>query len=502
VLRRIARAWTGYWLAPGGRHATAAIRVAIAVSLLWMLWRYATDWQHESSRYNKLGPWLLYPGRPGESLLDAITIVAWASTLALLVGAWSRAAHAVSFVACTLIAAHGVSENVTWSHIDVPPLLASLAFLGAPGGAAFSIDAWRRRRRGEPPLATRQTSARLVLATVVSVFFIAGYWKLRADDGFGLGWAFSDNLRHQILVRFDWIGLPRTPLADWIIAESWRYRTVAALNLVSQILPIAAVFLHRHPRLRASLAVLFILEILGLALVMDLWDLHWLPLAAVFVDWDALVAWWRRRAHARVAAEPEPLARSPGARLHLAFVTLFVVVYGLHLFWLNQRTRLFPLTSFPMFSEVRAKQPYSEHQSYELLGGHIELVGARPMRPGEVSWVDSHGGYRWMFRTRDPVRLRAHLQAILAELSRAWPDLEIRTVRLSLAAFQAPAYPAPAALARTDVAILGELDADGTFRTHLGQVGAPGMRMIVTPPIGDRSFVALEAADGTRWLVR
>lgn len=502
MFRRIARAWTGYWLAPGGRYTTAAIRIAIAISLLWMLWRYATDWHHEAARYEQLGPWLLYPGRPGPTLLTTITVVAWASTLAMLVGAWSRAAHATSLFACTLIAAHGVSEGVTWSHIDVPPLLASIAFLGAPGGAALSIDAWRRRRRGDAPPPVRQTSARLVLLTVASVFFIAGYWKLRADGGFGLGWALSDNLRHQILVRFDWIGLPRTDLADWIVAESWRFRTVAALNLVAQLTPIAAVFLHRHPRLRACFAVLFILEILGLALVMDLWDLHWLPLAIVFVDCDALVAWWRRRRAPPAIVEPEPLVRSRTARLHLAFASAWIVIYGLHLFWLNQRTRLFPLTSFPMFSEVRAKQPYSEHQPYELLGGHIELVGTRPMRAEEVSWVDSHGGYRWMFRARDPEKIRAHLQTIYAELSRAWPDLGIRTVRLSLSVFQAPAYPAPATLVRTDVGILGELDADGTFRTQLRKVGAPGMRTVMTPAIGAFQFVALEDTAGARWLVR
>ncbi len=502
MLGRIARAWSAYWLAPGGRYATAAIRIAISLSLLWMLWRYATDWHHESSRYYKLGPWLLYPGRPGETLLAAITVVAWASTLAMLAGAWSRVAHVTSLVACTLIAAHGVSERATWSHIDVPPLLASLAFLGAPGGAALSIDAWRRRRRGEPIPAVRQTSARLVLVTVVSVFFIAGYWKLRADGGFGVGWATSDNLRHQILVRFDWIGIPRTPLADWIVAESWRYRTVATLNLISQITPIAAVFLHRHPRLRACFAVLFVLEVLGLALVMDLWDLHWIPLAAVFVDWDALVAWWRRRTGRPRLVEPEPLARSRGARAHLAFATAFLVVHALHLFWLNQRTRLFPLTSFPMFSEVRAKQPYSEHQSYEFLGGHIELIGARPMRADEISWVDSHSGYRWMFRDRDPARVRANLAAIYTELSKAWPDLGIQTVRLSLAVFQAPAYPAPAELVRTDLAIIGELDANGAFRTHLHDFAAPGLRLVTTPRVGEIERLALASPDGTRWLVR
>lgn len=502
MLSRIARAWSRYWLAPGGRYATAMIRIAIAASLLWMLYRYATAWHHESARYYALGPWRLYPGRPGDALLAGITIVAWASTLALLVGAWSRAAHAVSFVACTLIAAHGVSERATWSHIDVPPLLASLAFLGAQGGAALSVDAWWRRRRGLPAIAVRQTSARLVLATVVSVFFIAGYWKLRGDDGFGFGWAFSDNLRHQLLARYDWIGLPRTPLADWIIADDLRYRTTATLNLVAQLTPICAVFLHRHPRLRASLALLFVLEILGLALVMDLWDLHWLPLAAVFVDWDALVGWWRRRRGQPRLAEPEPLARSRGARAHLAFVTAFLIIHALHLFWLNQRLRLFPLTSFPMFADVRAKHPYSEHQTYELLGGHVELVGARPMTREEISWVDSHSGYRWMYRDRDPRELRAHLQAIYDELSRAWPELHVRTVRLSLAVFQAPAYPAPARLVRTDVAILGELDADGAFRTHVGQIGAPGLRTTWTPAVGDYTFLALEAPDGTRWLAR
>ncbi len=502
MFRRIARAWTSFWLAPGGRYATAAVRIAISLSLTWMLWRYATGWHHESTRYFKIGPWLLYPGRPSESVLTAITVIAWGSTLAMFAGAWSRASHAVSLVACTLIAAHGVSEGRTWSHIDVPPLLASIAFLGAPSGTVLSIDAWRRRRRGEQVPAVFQTSVRLVLATVVSVFFIAGYWKLRADGGFGFGWALSDNLRHQILVRFDWIGIPRTPIADWIVAESWRVRAVATLNLVSQLTPIVAIFLHRRPRLRACFAVLFIAEIVGLALVMDLWDLHWIPLAAVFVDWDALVAWARRRRGPSIPIERDPLTRSRGARIHLAFATGFLVFYTLHLFWLNQRTRLFPFSSFPMFSEVRAKQPYSEHQSYELLGGHIELIGVRPMRTDEISWVDSHGGYRWMFRARAPNLVRAHLQAVLAELSRAWPDLQIRTVRLSLAVFQAPAYPAPASLARTDLAILGELDADGTFRSHLGQVGAAGMRMIKTPSIGAFRFLALQSQDGARWLVR
>jgi hypothetical protein len=73
-----------------------------------------------------------------------------------------------------------------------------------------------------------------------------------------------------------------------------------------------------------------------------------------------------------------------------------------------------------------------------------------------------------MWQERDPVRVHRDLAAILADTRRRFPDLEPTRVRLWLVVDQAPAYPAPARLERHDLALIGELDARGTFRSALG----------------------------------
>jgi hypothetical protein len=474
---RIAKRWANYWLAPGGRYANAALRVAIAISVLWILKRYRTDFHFESTRYYKLGPWLLWPGgRPSAGLLSAITVVAWISTIAMFLGVRSRTSHAISLVSVCLLAAHAVSDAPTWSHPDVPPLLASIAFLGARSGDVWSIDAWWRKRRGIAVPTARQTSARLVQLTVVSVFFCAGIWKLRTG-GLEFGWALSDNMRHQLLARYDWLSLQRTPIANWIIDDVWKYRTAATLNMISQLLPISAIFLWRFPRLRALLAILFVMEVLGLDAVMNLPNPQWLPLAAAFIDWDALVAWINRRRGLPAPTEGTPTR----SRAHLAFVTGFLIFYALQAAWLNQRLRAFPFSSFPLFATLRAKKPFSEHQTYELLGGYIEVFGDKPLTHDQEVFLAMRGTYRWMYRARDRKTVTAHLKTILAETQRFWPDLHIKGVRLWLSVYQAPAYPAPAHLERHDLGVLGTMFVDEHVLTALGSLGPDGS-IVSSPP--------------------
>ena len=58
------------------------------------------------------------------------------------------------------------------------------------------------------------------------MFAGAAFHKL-LDGHFTLRWALSDNLRNQLLVRFDLASLPRPWLVDWLIDDPWRYRTAA-----------------------------------------------------------------------------------------------------------------------------------------------------------------------------------------------------------------------------------------------------------------------------------
>jgi hypothetical protein len=490
--------WRRYWFgdttaaAPSARISVAILRIAIASSVLLTLWRlgggYAGDpASAPHSIYRAVGLLRLYPGEPSPTAIEVLRVVAWISTLAMLVGFRSRAATAVSLVSALALASYGAAFTPTWSHDHNAPFLAQLAFLGAHGGDALSVDAWLRRRRGLPPPEGHayQWSVRLVQLAIAIMFASGAVMKLVAGKG-TLAWAFSDNLRHQLLVRFDLIGLPRTAAADWLLERAWRWKAAALGNLVSQLAPLGACFAMQRPRLRAALGAFFVLEVIGLGVVMGFWDVQWLPLAAVFVDWDRLAAWWRaRRGRAEPAAIATTAARVPRAvPIFVAAFVLYDVVVGF-VPSIDQRLNTYPFSSFPMFAQIRAKRPYDTHQTYELSGGRLVIVADPPLSPAQEAIVAAHHTYRMLYRERSPAVVRQRLGALLAA-ARAWfPGHAIRGVRVEVVAIQAPAHPTPARLDREELAIVGELDADGTFRTLLGAIArGPAGWTIAPVPVG------------------
>ncbi|MDQ3370283.1 MAG: hypothetical protein M3680_33105, partial [Myxococcota bacterium] len=292
--------WQRYWFADGGRHGLAVVRIAVALALLLSLARLATH-PHlvaPSGLYRPVGIWMLGGGAPPPAaLVDLLWVLAWAGTAGMLLGIATRVTTVIGFVAGVAIASLSFSSSVTWSHQYNVVFLAQLALLGARSGDALSLDALIRRLRGLPRVElarSYQWSLRLVQLAVGLMFVGAVFHKLVHSD-FTLRWAFSDNLRHHLLVKYDLAGLARPPLVDWLVDDVWRYRTAAVLNLVAQLAPLLAIVFVRRPVVRAAAGACFVIEVIGLGLVVDLWNLHWLPLAAVFVDWDRLIAWTARR---------------------------------------------------------------------------------------------------------------------------------------------------------------------------------------------------------------
>jgi uncharacterized membrane protein YphA (DoxX/SURF4 family) len=453
------------------------LRIAIALSLLLTLRRIADNGGPSLNLYFKHGIWMLYPGRPSAEVLAVVTTIAWGSTIAMLLGAFSRAAAAVSAITTMAVAAYTVSDAANWSHTDVPPVLASLAFLGARGGDALSLDAWYRAWRGRPRKVggAYQASVRLVQLTVAAVFVLAAFEKIRAG-GPTLAWALSDNLRNQLTTWFDSFGTPKTPVASWLVVAAWRYKLAACLNLASQLSPALAVIFVRRPWIRAIAGGLWCLEVIGLGVVMGLWNLPWLPLAAALVDWDALAAWFG--AHPR----DDTPARSP-SRGQLAFVTGFVVFFAIQALWLNQRLQAFPFSGFPLFASVRAKRPYGTHQSYEYAAGHVQAIGADGSPAGGAAvdtWIARRSIYHALWTERSRAVLSRKLAPVLDDVRAAWPREAITGLRLWLTIFQAPAYPAPARLDRIDLAVVAEVDR-GRFRSALGAL-LPDGRTWIAPP--------------------
>jgi hypothetical protein len=526
--------WHRYWFAEGGRYTVAMLRVAIAASVLLSLWRL---WQVRplvapEEVYRPVGVWMaLGRERPPELLVDALWVLGWAGAGAMLLGLCTRIATAVSFAGGVSLAALSFSGNLSWSHQYNVVFLAQLAFLGARGGDALSLDALIRRLRGRPPLDVPrgyQWSVRLVLLAVSLMFIGAALHKIGSGQ-FTLRWALSDNLRHQLLVRYDMTGIERPAIVDWLLAESWRYRTAALLNIVSQLAPLLAIaFLHR-PLLRAFAGVFFVLEILGLGFVMELWNLPWLPLAAVYIDWDRLFALVRR---------PRPPPPASGVRPPLP-ARLFVIAFVLYeattslIPGIDQRLNTYPFSSFPMFASIRAARPYAEHMPYAIAGDHYEAITVpeHPIDPIIQRWFDYSN--RNLHTVRDPAKLRTRLATILARAQERYPGAGIRGLRHHVAFFIAPSYPAPARFDRHPIAITGELLPDGTFRSMLGTmtttsvelrpqnldasaarlvyfvgdrpeplplVGARAGNTVTAPVDANPIYVAAEL-DGRRWLV-
>jgi len=167
--------WQRYWFAEGGRTALAVVRIALAASVLLTLAHIAA---YESpifaKVYRPVGIWMLLGHmRPPQALVDALWIVALASTACMLAGLVTRASTAISFVTAVALAALSFSASRTWSHQYNVVFIAQAAFLGARAGDTLSLDAWLRTRRGLPSIDIErgyQWSLRLVQLAVVLMF--------------------------------------------------------------------------------------------------------------------------------------------------------------------------------------------------------------------------------------------------------------------------------------------------------------------------------------------
>jgi hypothetical protein len=435
--------WHRYWFDDGGRLALAVIRIAIATSVLMILVELSRLPQlvAPAAVYRPIGVWMLFGhSPPPDWLVTILWALAGASTVAMLVGVYTRASVAVSFVSALAITSLAYSGTAAWSHSHNVTFLAQLALLGGRCGDTLSIDALRREVNVKHGY---QWSVRLVQLAVGLMFVSACYHKLRSG-GFTLAWATSDNLRHQLLARYDLVHLPRPAIVDWLLEESWRYRTAAMLNLLSQASPLLAIVFVRRPWVRAFVAGTFLIEGIVIDQLLGLPNWQWLPLAAVFIDWD----------HFLRRPQP-PVTHAPPRRRIYAFLVPFLL-YDLAMSFIpkiDQRLNTYPFSAFQMFAIVRSAPPYSEHRPYFMYGDHYTTDVAIDAQ--QFDHVN-----RFMYLVTDPDKLRARLETI--------KPVGATRLRHELVMFLAPAYPGPARFEPHAVAITGELTPQG-FRSVLGR---------------------------------
>lgn len=487
--------WQRFWFAPGGRYAAAVVRMGLAVAVMMTVRKLGiADYQLDLAKrplglYDPDGLLMVLGSEPPPgSVLNILRLVAYTSSVMMLVGLASRTSTLVSCVSALALASYKMSFVSGWSHQLNVVFIAQIAFLLCRSGDVLSIDAWLAKRRGrstEAPQLGYQWHIRLSTLAVALMFFGAFIHKM-AMAKFTLRWALSDNLRNHLLLRFDKLGVDRTFMADWLIQEPWRYETAAMLNLISQFAPILAFFYFRRPLIRAAVAIFFLAETLALGVVMDLWNLNWLPLLVVFIDWDALfgkLGW----VSDPLAPEPESLdPRSPArsARIGRGFLIGYLIVLVTTSFVpkLDVALKTFPFTRFPMFSIIRAKQPYGTPQTFEFYGNRIEAVDAT-LAAKDRAWLDQAYGLRWLQRRiRKPSKLKSKLAYVEKLFRKRFKARGFTASRVHLALFQAAAPPDSSMVVHR-VGIIADKPRDKAFRSLRGRI-ADDRRSITIDPVG------------------
>lgn len=339
------RSGVAAWVAGPGPESAAVARISVCASMLLVL----RGLEEPAARIAAMPAELFRPVGivrilPVElwtqGAVWTLRLAAFAAVALALVGLWSRTSFVVSYIATLYLVSLTYSWTGIWSHGEALTLLAGLPLLLTAHGDAWSLDA---RRRDERPRRDGLTAYGLpvrCLQLLVALYFLnAGYWKLTRT---GLAWAWSENLRQILALRYGVLEFAPPALADLALRHGWLSRLLAVGNLVAQIAPIALVpFLGRRWA-RVSVAVLVTGEALGLTLVMGLFHGEMIPLGLVFLTGQP------------GRAPVQPVSSSAVRRtVALASVSL-ILTAQVTVAWLNDDAalRAFPLTSTSMFSAM------------------------------------------------------------------------------------------------------------------------------------------------------
>ncbi len=443
----------------------AVVRIAVATAALWAMSQYTlADYAsflaiYSANEYRPKG-WVLAwlcPEIPSVAFLGVVKVVGFAATIMALVGFLSRWSMLVSAVCGMVLVGILFSFRTGNCHGYNAILMTQLALLPMQPSRFLSVD-------GRLKLTTRRTSAGdlwLAQFAVAAMFASAALQKLKADD-FQFGWISGQNLRTHFFMRYPVLGeeIPGYLLA--VVNSEAMCTWLAALNVASQTLPLVACFLFRWPRLRLMFGVFFLLEVIGLGVLMNLWDLHLLPLGLVFVDWE----YFSRLVTGRDRKVPLEVASWRKTRFAFAagFVCLCLAIALSPDQHVENNLNTFPFSNFGMYSDVRAAGPFDYNAT--------EFEIDAPSIPGDKRVQTQRALQRQFPEIAQEAFSFDQISRHLVTTSRIVQGWSADWVRIYVSRYQMPPFPEPFQVKVLDRTILGAMNprtktiyaAQGTFR--------------------------------------
>lgn len=445
--------WRSYWVGDGFWLSYGVCRIALGLLLLSTFWQSGpadVDYRtwlpaHNPADYRPIGILYLFGTQcPSPELFVACQSILKVSIWCVIFGICSRLSFLITTVGMLVLTAVAWAYAAEWCIGYPAILLPALAMLLGPP-SPLSVDALVRRyatRREEVEPAVRQQARLPVLLgqfAVALMFADAGLHKMYLGNGELFAWVYSDTLRNIVISQWWGCNAELPPWLDFVVTHAWAYKGMALANVLTQCAPLVACFLVRRPLLRAMVGSTFLLEVIGLKLVMCMPVLQWCGLLVFFIDWDRLAG--LVRVPGGVVGQAGNLALGRLGTLlswcQNAWALFFLGFYlyvGLH--HTKQRRYTYPFMSFPMFSGVVAEQPYGEHRRYQMLLSRWDMDVEPPLSEAQIG--ELRIGYRWLaWSAGDNVAFAVN--AVKEQFENS--NYKVRRITLERAVYVLPPYP-------------------------------------------------------------
>lgn len=280
-------AWRGWWFPAVPIERLAVLRVLIGTFVaveLAVFSRFLPRYGDIDSLF--ADPVLLlrpiFGLTPSSTVLAGLQAVCVVSAVALAFGFFTRYAAVVTTGIYTYEWALFNSFGKV-NHGKVPVIMALLVIIVAPAGAAWSVDAYRRRRQGRrgTPVARSELAGwalRVVMVTVVAAYFLSVLGKLR---GSGLGWVTAPVLQTALISQ-------PPALARWLQSQPELLTVMQAMTLLIEASSISLLFTRRT---RTPLLLAFAAFHLGSLYLIRTEFLGFIFCYAAFYDTEEGVRW-------------------------------------------------------------------------------------------------------------------------------------------------------------------------------------------------------------------
>ncbi|KAB0675911.1 hypothetical protein [Aureimonas leprariae] len=351
---------------------------------------------------------------PSPSVLLAILVMAQVSTLCAIVGLATRPAMIVSVLSNIFLGAMLFSWEPLWSHPYNSGLLAGIGMMFGRAGDVFSLDAVLTRylqgRRIRTDRATYRWPVLLGLFGTSAVYFGGFYAKWSTPEfTYTLSWAFSDNLRNSISLPWLIYGKPLPWQVEMLANNPWLWKLAALGHLLTQALPMLALFSMNRPFVRLAEGLVFIGGVCLLKEVMGFWNPEWIILAVSFVDWEYFLA--AAGLELRLVGPEAPVT---GIAWILSFGAAFMlsnlIVIGVR-YDDRGSSILYPFSSMNFYSNVAATRPYSDHHHYPFAYGELTLHYRDGSSQNYNCYPAIAKGFATAFSNGTPVEEKLRVQA-------------------------------------------------------------------------------------------